>query len=130
MKFATISKSLVLCLALLLASSAFAANKGNMQVGHNVTINGTTLKPGDYKVQWDGSGSNVEVTILLNNKIVTKASAHLVDLSSPASSNAAVTQTGSDGSSTLAGIRFEGKKYALQFGDSGSSDNMQSGSSK
>jgi S1-C subfamily serine protease len=130
MKFATISQSLVLCLALLLASMAFAASKGNLQIGHAVTINGTTLKPGDYRVQWDGAGSDVQVIILLNNKVVTKASAHVVDLSTPASHNAAVTQIGSDGSSSLAGIRFEGKKFALQFGDSGSSDNLQSGSSK
>jgi hypothetical protein len=50
MKFATVSKSLVLGLALLLASSAFAATKGSLQLSNPVTVNGTTLKPGDYKV--------------------------------------------------------------------------------
>src|SRR5580698_2541150 len=50
MKFATvsmsISKSLVLGLALLLASSAFAGTKTSLQLGRPVTVNGTTLQPG------------------------------------------------------------------------------------
>jgi len=48
MKFARVSvsiwKSLVLGLALMLASSAFAATKANLQLSHPVTVNGTTLK--------------------------------------------------------------------------------------
>ena len=52
MKFATVSKSVMLGLALLLASSAFAATKGSLQISHPVTVNGTQLKPGDYKVEW------------------------------------------------------------------------------
>ena len=54
MKFATVSKSMVLGLALLLASSAFAATKGSLELLDPVNVNGTTLKPGDYKVQWEG----------------------------------------------------------------------------
>ena len=56
MKFATISKSLVMGLALLLASSAFAATKANLTCKSPTTVNGTKLKAGDYKLQWDGSG--------------------------------------------------------------------------
>jgi len=128
MKFATMTKSLILGMALLLASSAFAASKGTLQLTHNVTVNGMALKAGDYKVQWDGSGPNVEVSIMQGSKVVAKVPAHVVDLPSPAASSAAVTQNGSNGDSTLAGIRFEGKKFALQFGES--SDGMQSSSSR
>ena len=53
MKFATVSKSLVMGLALLLASSAFAATKASLQLNNPVTVNGTKLKPGDYKLQWE-----------------------------------------------------------------------------
>ena len=41
MKFATVSKSLVMGLALLLASSAFAGTKGSMTLLSPATINGT-----------------------------------------------------------------------------------------
>lgn len=128
MKFATVSKSLVLGLALLLASIAFAATKANLQLNHPVTINGTTLKAGDYKVQWEGSGPNVELSILQGKNVVAKASAHVVDLETPAANNAAVTRENPAGPNSLAGIRFQGKKFALELGEAG--DGMTGGSSK
>lgn len=128
MKFATVSKNVMLGLALLLASSAFAATKGSLQISHPVTVNGTQLKPGDYKVEWDGSGPNVEVSILQGNNVIAKTPAHVVDLSTAPNGNAAITRTNSDGSSSLSGVRFGGKKIALEFGEA--SDGMQAGSSK
>lgn len=128
MKFAMVSKSLVLGLALLLAASAFAATKGSLQVSHPVTVSGTQLKPGDYKLQWDGSGPNVEVSILQGKNVVAKVPAHIVDLSAPSQNDAAVTKQNDDGSSALAGVRFQGKKFALEIGEA--NDGMQAGSSK
>jgi hypothetical protein len=128
MKFATVSKSLVMGLALLLASSAFAATKANLQLNNPVTVNGTNLKPGDYKLQWEGSGPNVELSIVQGKNVVTKVPAHLVQLETPAANDAAVTRSNSSGPNSLAGIRFQGKKFALELGEA--SDGMQSGSSK
>ena len=128
MKFATVSKSLVLGAALLLASSAFALTKANLHLNDPTQISGTTLKPGDYKLEWDGTGPSVEVNIVQGKKTVAKVSAKVVDLSAPAPSDAALTTRNSDGSKTLTGARFDGKKYALELGES--SDSMQSGSSK
>jgi hypothetical protein len=128
MKFATVSKSLVLGLAVLLASSAFAATKANVTLQNPTTINGAKLKPGDYKLQWDGTGPNVEVSIMQGKTVLAKVPAKVVDLSSPASNSAAVVKRNDDGTITLAGARFEGKKFALEMGDT--SDGMQAGSSK
>lgn len=128
MKFATVSKSLVMGLALLLASSAFAATKASLTLQNLTTINGAKLKPGDYKLEWDGSGPNVEVSIMQGKAVLAKVPAKVVDLNSPARSNAAVVKHNDDGTSTLAGARFEGKKFALELGDS--IDGMQAGSSK
>lgn len=127
MKSTAVSKLLVLGLALLLASSAFAATKGSLQLSNPTSVNGTQLKPGDYKVQWDGSGPSVEVSILQGKNVVAKVPAKLVNLDSAASNDAAVTQKGSDGVSALQGIRFGGKKIALELGQA--SDGM-GGSSK
>ena len=44
MKFATVSKSLMLGAALFLASTAFAANKQTLTISHSVKVNGTELK--------------------------------------------------------------------------------------
>jgi hypothetical protein len=128
MKFATISKSLVMGLALLLASSAFAATKASVVLQNPTTIQGTKLKAGEYKLQWDGTGPNVEVSIIQGKTVLAKVPAKLVDLSSPAQNNAAVVKRNDDGTTTLAGARFEGKKFALELGDS--SEGMQAGSSK
>ena len=128
MKFATVLKSLVLGLALLLVCSAFAGTKANLQLNNPVTLNGTTLKPGDYKVQWEGSGPNVEVSITQGKNVVAKVPAHVVELPTAAPNDAAVTRKNDSGPNTLAGLRFEGKKIALELGEA--SDGMQAGSSK
>ncbi len=128
MKCATIYKSLVLGAALILASGAFAATKASLSLSNPVVVNGTTLKAGDYKLEWDGSGPDVELNIMQGKKVVAKAPAHVVNLDTVAQNSAAVTRKSDDGTSTLAGVRFAGKKFALDLG--GSTDNMQSGSAK
>jgi hypothetical protein len=129
MKFATVSKSIVLGLALLLASSALAATKGSLQLSDNVTLNGTTLKPGDYKVQWEGSGPNVEVKILRGKNVLATVAAHVIELQTPSVNDAAVTRKNDSGPNSLVGVRFEGKRFALELGEA--SDSMRaSGSSQ
>jgi hypothetical protein len=127
MNFATTSKTMVMGLALVLASSAFAATKGNLELSNPVAINGTKLKPGDYKVEWEGAGPNVELSIMKGKNVVAKVPAHVVELPSPADNDAAVVRQNGDGTGTLAGIRFQGKKLSLELGDA--SDNMQAGGS-
>jgi hypothetical protein len=128
MKFATVSKSLVMGLALLLASSAFAATKASLTLQSSATINGAKLKPGDYKLEWEGSGPNVEVSIIQGKTVLAKVPAKIVDLNAPSQNNAAVLKRNDDGTTTLSAVRFERKKFALELGDS--SDGMQAGSSK
>jgi len=128
MKFATVTKSLVMGLVLLLAGSAFAASKASLTLNHETTVNGTKLKAGDYKLQWDGSGPDVEVSIVRGKNVVAKVPAKVVDLNSSAANDAAVIKNNSDGTSTLAGVRFAGKKFALELGEA--ADGMQAGSSK
>ncbi|MFY9911788.1 MAG: hypothetical protein WCF22_19985 [Candidatus Sulfotelmatobacter sp.] len=129
MKFATVSKSLFMALALLLATGAFAATKASLELNDPVKVNGTTLKPGNYKVQWEGSGPNVELSITKGKQIVAKATAHMVDLPTPAANTAAVTVKNDDGPNSLTGLRFQGKKFALDLSGA-SSEGMQGGSSK
>lgn len=128
MKFATMSKSLVVGLALVLASSAFAATKASLNLQSPATVNGTQLKAGEYKVQWEGNGPNVEVSILKGKNVVAKVPAKLVDLNTASQNDVALVKTGDDGSRSLAGVRFQGKKVALEIGES--SDGMQGGSSR
>ncbi len=128
MKFATVSKTLVMGLALLLVSSAFAASKGSVELRNPTIVNGTKLKAGEYKFEWDGTGPNVEVSIMQGKNVIAKVPAKVVELSTPAQNTAAVVQRNDDGTSTLSGLRFEGKKYSLELGEGG--DGAQAGSAK
>jgi hypothetical protein len=59
---------------------------------------------------------------------MANAHVHVVNLDNAAQNSAAVTKKSDDGTSTLAGVRFAGKKFALDLGQA--TDNMQSGSAK
>jgi hypothetical protein len=61
--------------------------------------------------------------------VIAKTSAHVVDLDRPSPQDAAVTRKNDSGPSSLTGIRFQGKKFALEL--TTASDGMQAeGSSK
>ena len=115
-----ISKTLLTGLALLVATSAFAANKqykGSIELVQPATISGHQLTPGEYKLTWDGTGSNVELMILSYGKLVATVPAHLIELNRPERNNAYEAHTNDDGSQSLTKIEFGGKNYALAFGD-------------
>ena len=80
MSVSKISKGLLLGLALLLATSGFAANKGTLQVNDPVTVNGKQLGTGEYTVKWDGAGPNVELNILKGKNVVATVPARMLEL--------------------------------------------------
>jgi hypothetical protein len=115
MKLNHLAKTVVLGLAVLLASSAFASNKGSLQVREPFEVNGQQLAPGEYQLRWDGTGSNVEVSFMQNKKEVAKASAKIIELDKASAYDAAVVDR-AGGKATVSEVRFAGKKYALAIG--------------
>jgi hypothetical protein len=101
-------------IALLFATTAFAAQKGNMKLFDATLVNGVQLAPGDYAVQWQGTGSDVQLQILQGKKVVATAPAALVQLKSAAPQDLTSTAR-SEGSNTktLTQIQFRGRNYAL-----------------
>src|SRR5581483_7651656 len=45
-------------------------NSGKFTVAENVKVGSTELKPGNYKVEWDGSGDSVQVKIMQGKNTV------------------------------------------------------------
>ena len=113
MSVSKISKGLLLGLALLLATSVFAANKGSMEVADPLTVNGKQLPAGDYTVTWEGTGPSVELNILRGKNVVATVPARMVDLDRSANRDSVITSVNSDGHKSLNEIRFSGKKYAF-----------------
>lgn len=119
MKIAKVSKSLVMGLALLLASSAFAATKGHLALQSPTTVNGTQLKAGDYKLQWEGTGPEVQVSIIQGKKVLATVPAKIVELKTRALNDSATVSNNNDGTSSLAAVRFAGKTTSLDLSQSG-----------
>jgi hypothetical protein len=120
MKVSKMTKSVLLGLALLLATGAFAANKGSLQLSNAANISGKQLAAGDYTVKWDGNGPNVQASIMKGKNVVATVPARLVDLDRAPGSDAAVITNNADGSRSLTQIRFSGKKAALAIGEEAS----------
>ena len=116
MKITKTLRGVLMGLALLMAASAFAANKGSVSLYDSVAVGSQALKAGDYSFKWDGSGPNVELSIMKGSKVVATTPARLVELNQPASDDAAVITKSADGSRSLAGLRLAGKKFAIEIG--------------
>ncbi|HEX6504508.1 MAG TPA: hypothetical protein VF011_14810 [Terriglobales bacterium] len=127
MKFSTF-KTIVLSLALLLATSAFAgdAHKGSVQFFNDVQLNGKQLPAGEYQVKWEGTGDNVEMSLLRSGKVLVSAPAQVIELNQKSSSDAALINNNPDGSRSIGEIRFAGKKYALAVGRESAQNQMKS----
>jgi len=112
------SKLVVLVVSLLLAVSAFAgeSHKASLQTLNTVQVNGKSLPAGEYKLQWEGNGPNVQLSILKNNKVVATTDAHVLQLDRKPANDAAVTSSNADGSRSLQEIRFAGKPFAFTLG--------------
>ena len=116
MKISKISKGLLLGLALLLAATAFAANKGTLQLSDPVTVSGKQIAPGEYTLRWEGNGPNVELNILRGKNVVATVPAHLVDLDRTPDRDATVTVVNDNGNKVLSEIRLSGRKQAFAIG--------------
>jgi hypothetical protein len=100
--------------AMLFATTAWAANKGSLHV-QSTTMAGTTQLPaGEYTVQWEGAGPDVELKIKLHNRVKATVPAKVIPLDQPLREDAAVLDTDGNGDPRLLEIRFSGKKFFFQ----------------
>jgi hypothetical protein len=119
MNFSSSSKIMVLALAVLLTASAFAGSenhKASMELFNAAQVNGSQLAPGQYQVQWEGTGPNVELSIKQGKKLLAKTPARLLTLNDRSINDAVVVNRNNDGSKSVSEIRFAGKRFALALG--------------
>ena len=105
----------------LLAGTAWAANKGSLELLHPTSVAGTKLASGSYTVQWEGNGDQVELKIYQGKKQVATTSAHVVKLQASSPYSSAIVSADSNGDLTLSQIRFAGKKLAIEISGEGGS---------
>ncbi|HZQ67295.1 MAG TPA: hypothetical protein VFA68_02150 [Terriglobales bacterium] len=107
-------------MALLLPLTAMAkdnSNSGKFTVSEKVKVGSTELKPGDYKVEWDGSGDSVQVKIMQGKNTVATTSGKLVNHDTPAPYNAVILNDATGGGKAISEIDFGKRKEALVLSD-------------
>ena len=104
-------------LVLTLVPAVFAADASHqLTLTKEVAVNGTAVRPGDYKVKWAGSGDNVDVSFLRGKHVVATSPAHVVALDAAPSQDTMIFRQNADGSQALSEVRFGGKKFAIVLG--------------
>jgi hypothetical protein len=107
----------VLSLSFLLGfgGSAQAArnNTHSVEISDVVQIGGTTLEPGNYKVEWQGTGPAVQVSFQQNGKTVVTSQGTLKTNDDQVTRDAIVTEATGAGTSKLKEIDFGHRKEAL-----------------
>jgi hypothetical protein len=103
-------------LALLFPLGALARNNAHsIQISDAVQIGSTQLKPGNYKVEWEGTGPAVEVSFQKNGKTVATVPATLKTNDDQVTQDAIMTEATSADTSTLKEIDFGRQREALVF---------------
>ena len=114
-------KGFVFLSALLIAMGAFAAER-SLTISSPVSLNGTKLAPGDYKVRYDLNGSTADVKFLQGKKEVASASGQVIERDK-ASRDGIVTQKEGDGSTKLVELQFANQKTSIRFAPESSGGN-------
>lgn len=110
--------SLLSAIALLLPAFALAREQGkaDLQLTEQVEIGSTRLQPGNYKVEWNGSGPALSVNFINDDKTVATAPGKLMDLKKPAPYDAVVLKPTANGQAkTIAEIDIAHRRQAVQI---------------
>ena len=86
-------------------------NSANFELDQSVTVSGTQLAPGQYKLTWEGSGSDVTVSFTEGKKTIATAHAKLL---SNRNNEEAIDTTAAAGSKTVLNA-IDLKNITLQF---------------
>ena len=113
--------TLLSMLALLLSVSALARDKSqhSVVISDSVQVGSTQLKPGSYKVEWQGTGPEIQVNFVRDGKTVATVPGTLKTNDAKVTQDEIVTDTTSANTKTLAEIDFGRNKESLVFGQSG-----------
>lgn len=104
-----------IALTFVLSAGAFAATQSkSVTFDKAVQVNGTTVPAGDYKVKYDDSSSNAQVSFLQGKKQVATASGQVKDLGKKANQTAVIVRTGNS-VPALEEIDFGGSAKGLTF---------------
>ncbi len=98
---------------LLLASEK--SEKKSITLGETAQVGHATLQPGDYKLEWNGTGQNVNVNFMQRGKVVATAPATVQSKASGNQTSINLKDQG-NGSKALTEIDFNNMALVFQPG--------------
>ena len=110
-------KSALLGVLLLFVGLAIAAAEQNavtLVITDPVSIAGTTLKPGHYKVKWQTSGQNTTLTIQDGKKVVATVPVQVKQEPGPSADNAALRLTGEGSARSVTAIYTPNLTFVIE----------------
>lgn len=102
-----------------LFADAKSKDSGKMNLANPTQIGSTQVAPGDYKVEWSGTGDNVQVNILKGKNVVATTEGKLVELPKAAENSSVTTKALDNDTRAIMEIQFDNKKQSLVFDQSG-----------
>ena len=121
-------KGLLFGASLLLASTAFAGEKATVKVYEDVKVNGKTIPAGKYELTWEGTGSNVQLSIQKGKETLATVPAQIEASKSAPESTGYSTRKEGDGSKSITNVFFAGKKYVLNLDQQAAATSAQAAS--
>jgi len=109
----------------LLASSRDSAK---VTFDESVTVGGTKIPAGDYRIRWDGTGTSVAVTITKDNKVIASAPATLKEGSTPYDAAVALKKEGN--TTFVRSISWRTRSLYFDQGDSSSDSTLVGSATK
>jgi hypothetical protein len=110
--------SIILVGAVLVFSSGALAgetNKRKLHLSDKVIVEGKTINPGEYTVEWTGTGPTVQVSLVQGKRTVATFPAHVTEQSTRNTQDAYGSSAEPDGSRSLTAIYIGGKRTTLEL---------------
>jgi hypothetical protein len=102
----------VMCGSTVLAGEV---NKVTIKTDETLNVEGKSLNPGTYKVEWNGTGPNVQVKMVKGKDIVATFPAHVQQQGVQNPANAYGSKAEANGTRELTAIYVGGKRDVLQL---------------
>ena len=113
--------ALLSMLAVLCSVPALARDKNqhSVEIPDAVQVGGTQLQPGNYKVEWQGTGPEIQVEFVRDGETVATVPGTLKTNDAQVTQDEIVTDTTSANTKALTEIDFSHNKESLVFEQSG-----------
>lgn len=106
-----------LALAVLVNASAFAKGSRTINLRHTVSLNGTQIEAGQYRLSWEESSPQTTVTLAKGKNVIATAQGRLEERKVKYERNMVVLGTRADGSQTIGEFRLAGTNKAIVFSE-------------